>query len=106
MVAIPLRVSSRKMRSFWILVALTAVTLAVLTANAQDTAFAPVWEQIPGPDCAPVMQWNSAGKPRTCSPAQIASWLADIRHWRMEHLVRMGYESSQYDRPELKWNAT
>jgi formylglycine-generating enzyme required for sulfatase activity len=82
---------------------LLAAALCAFTASAQDTAFAPVWEQIPGPDCAPVMQWNSPGKPRTCSPAQVADWLADIRHWRMEHLVRMGYESSQYDRPELKW---
>ena len=91
------------MKFFLAVIALTAVILAALTAEAQDTAFAPVWEQIPGPDCAPVMQWNSPGKPRTCTPAQIADWLADIRHWRMEHLIRMGYDGSQYDRPELKW---
>jgi gamma-glutamyl hercynylcysteine S-oxide synthase len=103
MISIALTVSSRSTRPLRILVALAALTLAALTASTQDTAFAPVWEQIPGPDCAPVMQWNSPGKPRTCTPAQIADWLADIRHWRMEHLVRMGYESSQYDRPELKW---
>ena len=91
------------MRPVWILVTLIAVALSGVIAHAQDTAFAPVWEQIPGPDCAPVMQWNSPGKPRTCSAAQIAEWLADIRHWRTEHWVRMGYETSQYDRPELKW---
>src|ERR1700679_3895831 len=91
------------MRPVWILVTLIAVALSGVIAHAQDTAFAPVWEQIPGPDCAPVMQWNSPGKPRTCSAAQIAEWLADIRHWRTEHWVRMGYETSQYGRPELKW---
>ena len=91
------------MKSLRIIAVLLGLICCACTAGAQDTAFAPVWEQIPGPDCAPVMQWNSPGKPRTCSPAQIADWLADIRHWRMEHLVRMGYESTQYDRPEFKW---
>ena len=70
---------------------------------AQDTAFAPVWEQIPGPDCAPVMQWDSPGKPRICTAGAVDQWLADIKHWRMEHYIRMGYESAEYDRPDLKW---
>ncbi len=90
------------MRAFCGLCLLTALCVT-LPGTAQDTSYGPVWEQIPGPDCAPVMQWNSPGKPRTCDAAQIAAWLADIRHWRMEHYVRMGYESSEYDRPELKW---
>lgn len=91
------------MTSLRMLVAVLAFTLPGLFADAQDTAFPPVSEQIPGPDCAPMMEWNSPGRPRTCTPAQIADWLADIRHWRMEHLIRMGYEGPQYDRPELQW---
>src|ERR1039457_4385590 len=91
------------MTSLRMLVAVLAFPLPGLCADAQDTAFPPVSEQIPGPDCAPVMEWNSPGRPRTCTPAQIADWLADIRHWRMEHLIRMGYDGSQYDRPELRW---
>ncbi len=83
--------------------ALFVPSALALAGMAQDTAYPPVEEQIPGPDCAPVMQWNSPGKPRTCSAEQIAAWLADIRHWRMEHLIRMGYNGSEYDRPELKW---
>lgn len=82
---------------------LLALLLIVSAAAAQDTAYPPVWEQIPGPDCAPVPQWNSSAKPKTCSPAEISAWLADIRHWRAEHLVRMGYDGAQYERPELKW---
>lgn len=80
-----------------------AVLLILSSAAAQDTAYAPVWEQIPGPDCAPVPQWNSNVKPKTCSVAEISAWLADIRHWRSEHLIRMGYDSSEYERPELQW---
>jgi formylglycine-generating enzyme required for sulfatase activity len=83
--------------------ALLTLLLIASIAAAQDTAYPPVWEQIPGPDCAPIPQWNSTAKPKTCSRAEISAWIADIRHWRSEHLVRMGYEGSQYDRPELKW---
>jgi gamma-glutamyl hercynylcysteine S-oxide synthase len=87
-----------------LILVLTAVTALFLTAgHAQDTSFAPVWEQIPGPDCAPVPQWNSSAKPKTCSRAEIASWLDDIRHWRTEHLIRMGYDAGEYERPDLKW---
>jgi len=80
--------------------------LVASAAAAQDTAYPPVWEQIPGPDCAPIPQWNSLAKPKTCSRAEVSAWLADIRHWRSEHLIRMGYDGSQYDRPELKWTQT
>ena len=83
-----------------LLLALLAVSPSV---RAQDTAYPPVWEQIPGPDCAPIPQWNSNFKPKTCTAAEISAWLADIRHWRSEHFIRMGYDSAQYDRPELKW---
>ncbi len=54
---------------------------------AQDTAYRPLPEQIPGPP----------------SPAAFASWLRDIQHWRRERLIRIGYNGSEYDRAELKW---
>ncbi len=82
---------------------LVAVTALITAGRAQDTSFPPVWEQIPGPDCAPVPQWNATAKPKTCSRAEIAGWLEDIRHWRTEHLIRMGYDGSEYERPDLKW---
>ena len=31
------------------------------------------------------------------------AWLADLKHWRQEYLVRIGYDGSEYDRPELRW---
>ena len=71
---------------------LSLLLIASTSAAAQDTAYPPVWEQIPGPDCAPIPQWNSTAKPKTCSRAEIGAWLADIRHWRSEHLIRMGYD--------------
>jgi gamma-glutamyl hercynylcysteine S-oxide synthase len=77
--------------------------LAPMLATAQDTAFPPVWEQIPGPKCAPIPEWNSPSAPKTCSKSEIEAWLTDVRHWRMERRIRAGYFDSEYDRPELKW---
>ncbi len=64
--------------------------LIIFTAEAalgQDTKYPPQGEQIPGPE----------------KPADSAAWLADIEHWRREHLIRMGYNDSEYLRPELLW---
>ncbi len=55
--------------------------------SAQDTVYQPQNEQLPGPP----------------SPSAFSSWLRDIQHWRSERLIRMGYDGSQYDRPEMKW---
>jgi gamma-glutamyl hercynylcysteine S-oxide synthase len=70
---------------------------------AQDTASAPVWEQIPGPKCAAIPEWNSPGTPKRCSKSESDAWLADVQHWRMERRIRAGYFDSEYERPELKW---
>jgi gamma-glutamyl hercynylcysteine S-oxide synthase len=61
--------------------------LFIASLTAQDTVYTPQNEQIPGPP----------------SPSAFASWLRDIQHWRRERLIRIGYDGSQYDRPELKW---
>lgn len=54
---------------------------------AQDTAYPAADAQIPGPN----------------SPADFKAWLADVEHWRRERLIRIGYDGSEYTRPELKW---
>jgi formylglycine-generating enzyme required for sulfatase activity len=36
-------------------------------------------------------------------PDQFAQWFADMKRWRHEQLVRIGYDGSEYDRPELQW---
>ncbi|HXJ95225.1 MAG TPA: SUMF1/EgtB/PvdO family nonheme iron enzyme [Terriglobia bacterium] len=78
-------------------------------ALGQDTKYSPEGEQIPGPSHQTGA--NSDGLPMCCakggqepvSQAAFDTWLADIRNWRAEHSVRIGYDGSQYDRPELKW---
>ncbi|HEY3439573.1 MAG TPA: formylglycine-generating enzyme family protein [Paludibaculum sp.] len=37
-------------------------------------------------------------------PADAQSWLANLKRWRHEKLIRMGYSGAEYDRPELKWS--
>jgi formylglycine-generating enzyme required for sulfatase activity len=75
------------------------------SAFAQDTEFPPVGEQIPGPV-------NPAASTGQCcyrsdqikdSAQAFETWIEDIRHWRRERLIRMGYNGSEYERPELKW---
>src|SRR5215472_6213384 len=61
--------------------------LVVASLAAQDVAYKPEAEQIPGPP----------------SPSAFAGWLRDIQHWRSERLIRIGYDGSQYDRAELEW---
>ena len=71
--------------------------------RAQDTGYPPASEQIPGPNCAPVPEWNSSQAPKACSKEESEAWLADVRHWRMERRIRAGYFDTEYTRPELKW---
>jgi formylglycine-generating enzyme required for sulfatase activity len=32
------------------------------------------------------------------------AWRRDLREWRQEHLIRMGYDDAEYRRPELLWS--
>jgi formylglycine-generating enzyme required for sulfatase activity len=36
-------------------------------------------------------------------PREFPAWIAGMQRWRMEQLKRMGYDDSEYARPELKW---
>src|SRR5271170_1215628 len=82
------------------IILLMATAIAV---RAQDTGYPPASEQIPGPNCAPVPEWNSSQAPKACSKEESGAWLADVRHWRMERRIRAGYFDTEYTRPELKW---
>jgi formylglycine-generating enzyme required for sulfatase activity len=55
---------------------------------AQDVRYQPQNDQIPGPP----------------TPADFSAWLDDVRHWRAEKLIRIGYNGKEYDRPELAWS--
>jgi formylglycine-generating enzyme required for sulfatase activity len=83
--------------------------LAVLMpGRAQDSNVVPGPDespQIPGPQCNFVTDWNTS-RASVCTPAETGAWLADIEHWRTEERLRMGYEASQYERPELRWTQT
>src|SRR5215469_4455544 len=75
------------LRQFMCLCSLAVLLLPFSQARAQDTAYPPVDAQIPGPP----------------TPTESSSWLADLKHWREERLVRMGYDGRNYARPELRW---
>ncbi|HTB96985.1 MAG TPA: SUMF1/EgtB/PvdO family nonheme iron enzyme [Terracidiphilus sp.] len=72
-------------------------------ACAQDTQIQPRWEQIPGPSCASIPEWNSHGQPAACSNYQVSEWLEDINHWRAERRIRAGYNDELYRDPALLW---
>jgi gamma-glutamyl hercynylcysteine S-oxide synthase len=87
---------------------LAQLSLALIPLHAQDSKVVPRAEesqQIPGPRCHFVPDEDTA-RARFCTPAEIAEWRADIQHWRGEVRLRMGYDASQYDRPELLWTQT
>ena len=72
------------------------------SVHAQDVKFPPEAEQIPGPSCSRLPNlWIEP--PGPCQPGDNQAWLADIAHWRRERLIRIGFDPSEYDRPELKW---
>jgi formylglycine-generating enzyme required for sulfatase activity len=84
-----------------------AVLLLVFAGSvfAQDTRFSPQDEQIPGPDKAAISADQCcyhSDEIEDSAPA-FKAWIEDVRHWRGERLIRMGYNGSEYERPELKW---
>jgi iron(II)-dependent oxidoreductase len=85
----------------WPFVAI-ALLLATFTVVAQDSHFRPDHQQIPTPGCLNLKgAWEGGSAP--CSQSEHESWLADIRHWREERRIRIGYQGSRYDLPAFKW---
>ena len=98
---VEVRVNRSRRLIFSAVLVLFSATLLV----AQDVQNTPQGQQIPGPGCGDVPQWNGA-KPRTCQPQEFGAWLADVRHWRDERRVRVGYDSQTapaYSEPQLAW---
>jgi len=82
---------------------LIAVVLAMIgTLSAQDSRFRPDRQQIPTPGCL-VMKGAWEGGSTACTQNEHDDWLADIRHWRNERRIRIGYNGSRYDLAALKW---
>ena len=83
-----------------------ALLLALLsTGAAQENKYRPEGSQIPGPTgnsaqpawLSDMQRWTR--KPET----PYLNWLADIRAWRAERLVRIGYRDDEYRRSEFQW---
>jgi formylglycine-generating enzyme required for sulfatase activity len=72
---------------------------------AQDTRFEPEEEQIPGPDNAKTRNGDCCYRGgETKDPADaFKTWIEDVKHWRRERLIRIAYNGSEYERPELAW---
>ena len=70
--------------------------------SAQDSKYRPDRQQIPTPGCLNMKgAWEGGSTP--CTQNEHDSWLADIRHWRDERRIRIGYDGSRYDLPAFKW---
>jgi len=83
------------------LAVLVVISLACLTF-AQDSHYRPERQQIPFPTCLTMKgAWEGGSKP--CTQQDHEAWLTDIRHWRDERKIRIGYDGSRYAMPELKW---
>lgn len=79
--------------------------LSLLTSVAawpQDTAYRPQNQLIPAPPCL-IMKGAWEGGHTACTEATHQAWLNDVRRWRMERRIRIGYDGSRYDNPALQW---
>jgi len=79
------------------LVLAASLLLLVLALWAQDGKYQP-----------PVVKTYELSRfggqvPGPAKSEDFPAWLADIKHWRHERLIRMGYDGSEYARPELAW---
>lgn len=59
-------------------------------------------EGIEAPSCVSVPDLLLNGG-RYCTRQEMDEWLEEMRAWRAQRLIRMGYEKDLYDLPALKW---
>jgi formylglycine-generating enzyme required for sulfatase activity len=71
--------------------------------RAQDTHYPPKDQLIPPPDCLVLKGLWTGGANTGCAPNTHEEWLADIRHWRNERRIRIGYNGRRYEEPALGW---
>jgi len=59
---------------------------------------------LPTPGKMPGWPMNNIGQWRVDVAGAVPAWLRDLRIWRHEHLIRMGYDGALYEREELRWS--
>lgn len=74
--------------------------------HAQDTRYVPFpsfkQTMINPPDCLTWREvWEGGWQP--CADDAQAQWLKDLRHWRSERRIRIGYDDARYRDPALAW---
>jgi gamma-glutamyl hercynylcysteine S-oxide synthase len=70
--------------------------------GAQEIFFGPHGQQFSSPVCLS-LGFLAMGGYRSCTPAMHTDWLANMKHWRMEERIRIGYDPARYEMPALKW---
>jgi iron(II)-dependent oxidoreductase len=79
-----------------------ACVASMVVGLAQDTKYAPARQQIPPPECMAARGlW--AGGYTPCDDTAHQQWLNDVTHWRTERRIRIGYDGSRYQMPQLAW---
>lgn len=58
---------------------------------------------LPTPGGAPGWPFADIGHWKIDPGRSADDWVAELRDWRREHLVRIGYDDANYHRPELLW---
>jgi len=90
---------------------LTAFLFTAIPTHAQDTRFVTPgsWEEgmINPPPCLAMRSaWEAqavSAELQECPENAHEQWIKDIRHWRDERKIRIGYDSSRYNIPALQW---
>ena len=59
---------------------------------------------LPTPGDAPAWPFHTIGQWKVDVNAGVDTWRHGFTLWRQEHLIRMGYDDSQYTRKELLWS--
>lgn len=62
-----------------------------------------VGAHLPTPGKAPGWPMVNIGQWRIDVNGAVPTWLAEMKVWRHEHLIRMGYDDAEYRRPEFRW---
>lgn len=63
-----------------------------------------VGQHLPTPGKAPGWPMINIGQWRIDVMGAVPVWLEEMKVWRAEHLIRMGYDDAEYRRPELAWS--